>query len=97
MGCPNAFDGLYEFCVRFGFCGCVKDGKPMHVTDLIPETGPVSAEEFVGWLIMADGLDPGQLPPQIGRWTHQLKWVFVEHMGTDVVDPRRLRSGLNDE
>jgi hypothetical protein len=41
MGRPNAFDGMMdEFCLGLGFCGCVKDGKPLHVTDFIPETGP---------------------------------------------------------
>jgi hypothetical protein len=36
MGRPHAFDGMtHEFCVKLGWCGCVKDGKPLHVSDLI--------------------------------------------------------------
>jgi hypothetical protein len=34
------FDGMmHEFCVGIGFCGCVKDGKPLHVTDFIQKPG----------------------------------------------------------
>jgi hypothetical protein len=91
---PNAFDGMmHKFCVGLGWCGCVKDGRPFHVTNFIPETGPVSADEFAKWLIMADGLDPDQLSPsEIRRWVPQLKAVFVKHMGADIVDASRFRS-----
>jgi hypothetical protein len=94
MGRPNAFDGMiHEFCVGMGWCGCSKDGKRLHVTDFIPETGPVSADEFARWLIMADGLDPDQLSAsEIRRWVPQLKAVFVSHMGADVIDASNLRS-----
>ena len=95
MGRPNAFDGMmHEFCVGLGFCGCVKDGKPLHISDFIPETGLVSADEFVRWLIMADGLDPDQpSATEIRRrWIPQLKAVFVKHMGADVVDASNLHS-----
>jgi hypothetical protein len=93
MGRPNAFDRmLHEFCVRFGFCGCVKDGKPLHITDFIPETGPVSADQFARWLIMADGLDPDEPSAEIRRWIHQLKAVFLKHMGAQLIDVSNLRS-----
>ena len=59
---PNAFDGMrHEFCAELGWCGWVKNGKRLHVSDFIPERGPVSADEFARWLIAADGLDPDQL------------------------------------
>jgi hypothetical protein len=90
MGRPNAFDGMmHEFCVGLGWCGCVKDGRPLHVSDFIPETGPVSADEFARWLITADGLDPDQLSDAELR---QLRAVFVKHMGVDVIDASNLRS-----
>jgi hypothetical protein len=98
MGRPKAFDGMLdEFCVRLGWCGCVKDGKPLHVTDFVPETGPVSADQFARWLIMADGLDPDQPTSEIRRWIHQIKAVFVKHMGADIIDATNLRSGINAE
>ena len=97
MGYPNALDGMmHELGVGLGWCGLtVKDGKPLHVTGFIPETGPVSAEEFVRWLIMAEGLDPDQRSPEIRRAMPQLKAVFVKHMGADVVDASKLRSNWN--
>jgi hypothetical protein len=95
MGRPNAFDGMmHEFCVGLGWCDCVKDGKPSHVTDFIPETGLVSADEFATWIIMADGLDPDERGPEIRRWMPQLKAVFIKHMGGDVIDASNLRSGI---
>jgi hypothetical protein len=89
MARPNSFDGMmYEFCAGLGWCGCVKDGKPLHVTQFIPVAGLVSADEFAKWVIMADGLDPDQHR----SWMPQLKAVFVKHMSADVVDARKLRS-----
>ena len=98
MGRPNAFDGMmHEFCAGLGWCGCVKEGKPLHVQDFIPETGPVSADEFARWLLMADGLDPAELSASdLRRWIPQLRAVFVKHMGADVVDAGKLRSGHQD-
>jgi hypothetical protein len=91
MGRPNAFDGMmHEFCEKLGWCGCVKDGKPLHVSDFIPETGPVSAEDFARWLISADGLDPDQLS---GSELRRLEAVFVKHMTASVIDANKLRSG----
>ena len=94
MGHPNAFDGMmHEFCVGFGYCGCVKDGEPLHVSDFIPETGPVSADQFARWLIAADGFDSdGFSTSEFRRLIRQLTEVFVKHMGTDVVDASNLRS-----
>jgi hypothetical protein len=93
MGRPNTFDGmLHEFCAGLGFCGGDKNGKRLHVTDLIPEAGPVSADDLAKWLILADGLDPDQED----HWIPKLKAVFVKHMGTDVVDASRLHSDYCD-
>jgi hypothetical protein len=95
MSRPNAFDGmLHEYCARLGWCGCVKDGKTLHVTDFIPEAGPVSAEDFAKRIIMADGLDPDTPMPEMRRWLPQLTAVFIKHMGADVVDASQLRSGF---
>ncbi len=90
MGRPNAFDGMmYEYCVGLGYCGSVIDGKPLHVTDFIPEAGPVSAKQFVRWLVTAEfGVDPGEYDYSEFR----LAAVFIKHMGADVVDASRLRS-----
>jgi hypothetical protein len=94
MGHPNAFDGMmHEFCVKLGYCGGVKDGEPFHVTHFIPEAGPVSADQFARWLIVADGFDPDRLSTsELRRLIGQLTAVFVKHMGADVVDASNLRS-----
>ncbi|NEU96482.1 hypothetical protein [Bradyrhizobium uaiense] len=94
MGRPNAFDGMmHEFCVKLGWCGCVKDGKRLHVSDFIPEIGPVAEDDFARWLITADGLDPDQLN---GSELRLLEAVFVKHMGATVVDANKLRPGHRD-
>ena len=94
MGHTNAFDGMmHEFCVKLGYCGSVKDGKPLHVSDFIPKTGPVSADPFAKWLIAADGFDlDGFSTSQLARLRSRLSAVFVKHMGADVVDASNLRS-----
>jgi hypothetical protein len=87
---PNAFDGMmHEFCVKLGWCGSARDGKRLHVSDFIPEAGPVSADQFARWLITAEGLDPDQ---RSASELKQLTSVFTKHMGTDVVDAGTLRS-----
>lgn len=94
MGHPNAFEGImHEFCVKLGYCGGVKDGEPLHVTRFIPGAGPVSADQFARWLIMADGFDLDRLSTsELRRLMGQLTAVFVKHMGADVVDASNLRS-----
>jgi hypothetical protein len=94
MGRPNAFDGMmHEFCIELGWCGCVRDGKRLHVSDFIPETGPVSADQFAKWLITADGFDSDQLSAsEFRRLMPQLMAVFVKHMGANVIDASNLRS-----
>ena len=93
MGRPNKFDGMiYELIVGLAWdCRCFKNGEPVDIRDFIPETGPVSAGQFARWVIMAEGRDPHQYRRQIPR----LKAVFVKHMGADVVDASRVRSGID--
>jgi hypothetical protein len=92
MGRPNAFDGMmHQFCVELGWCGGERDGKRLHVSDFIPETGLVSADEFARWLVTAEGLTPDQLSRSE---LDQLEDVFVKHMGASLVEVSKLRSGL---
>ncbi|HEV2235263.1 MAG TPA: hypothetical protein VGR57_01260 [Ktedonobacterales bacterium] len=93
MGRPNAFDGMmHKFCVGLGYCGSVNDGKPQHVTDFIPETGPVSAEQFARWLLAAEsGYDAEVFDPSDVR-IRQFSAIFIKHMGADVVDASLLHS-----
>jgi hypothetical protein len=92
MGRPNKFDGMmHELIVGLGSdCRSIKNGKPLFLADFIPETGSVSADQFARWVIMAEGLEPHQHR----RRLPQLKAVFVKHMGAEIVDVSRLRSGI---
>lgn len=86
---------MHEVCIQRGWCGGFVDGKPTHVDDFIPESGRVTAEQFVDWLFRADGMDP---TIEIGQWQKHkdgLKNAFIHHMGADVVDASVLKWSLD--
>lgn len=77
---------LNEVCVGLGYCGCIKDGEPLHVNDFIPDAGLVTADQFAKWVVLADNLDPA-----ISPHLKAIRQAFLRHMGTDTVDVRLLR------
>src|SRR5262249_9758037 len=83
---------MYEVCVNWGFCGCIKEGRPLHVDLLIPRDGPVSADQFVEWVFLADNLNPNSDPLRWQRHNQAIRDAFVKHMGAETVDARLLRS-----
>jgi hypothetical protein len=86
----TGFDGLmHTACVIWGFCGCMKRGEPLHVTTIIPPSGPVHARQFAEWLLLADNVNPNL--PQYERHKAALAAAFVTHMGSEVVDAVQLR------
>ena len=86
----TGFDALmHTACVVWGFCGCMKRGEPLHVTTIIPPSGPVHAAQFAEWLLLADNLNPNL--PQYERHKAALSAAFVAHMGAEVVDAALLR------
>lgn len=86
----SGFDALMHVaCVNWGFCGCMKRGEPLHVTMLIPPTGPVHASQFAEWLILADNLNPNL--SDFARHKAALMEAFVIHMGAETVDASLLR------
>lgn len=85
----DPFDSLMPFtCVGMGYCGSFRDGEHRHVTHRIPESGTITADQFVEWVIWADFGSPELTPVQHKQ---QLRDMFVRLMGADVVDARRLR------
>jgi hypothetical protein len=81
---------MHEVCVERGWCGSVVGDRPMHVTDFLPANGTVTAEEFVGWLFDADGVDPNE---DLAKWQSHidgLRDAFLRHMGSTSVDVARL-------
>lgn len=86
---------MHEVCVERGWCGGIVNGKPTHVDDFIPVSGPVSTEQFVDWLFLADGVDPKAEPDKWQSHKDELKAAFVRHMGADVIDAVRLKWDLD--
>ena len=83
---------MEEVCVGMGYCGSVVDGEPRHLDMYIPESGPVTADDFVNWLFLAEGLDP------IGSaHADNIRKAFIEHMGGEVVDARELKWAITRE
>jgi hypothetical protein len=91
---PNYNALMHEICVGKGWCGGIVDEKPSHVDDLIPDTGPVSADQFVDWLFVAEGLDPLSEADKWQKHKDGLKDAFVRHMGADVIDASALKWDL---
>jgi hypothetical protein len=86
----QGFDALMRtVCVEWGYCGCMKRGDHLHVTMLIPSSGPVHAAQFVEWLLLADNVNPNL--PEYDRHKAALSAAFVTHMGGEVVDAALLR------
>ncbi|WP_145609444.1 hypothetical protein [Nitrospirillum amazonense] len=82
---------IHEVCVGRGWCGSVVDNQPRHVSMFIPESGPVTADQFVDWLFLAEGID---LLEDVSKWQpHKdaLRDIFIRHMGADVVDAHKLK------
>ena len=87
----SPFDRLMdEVCVERGWCGGIVDGMPRHVTDFLPATGVVSADQFALWLFEAEGVDPDEDRPKWQPHLDGLKAAFVRHLGAQRVDVSEL-------
>ncbi|WP_035034748.1 hypothetical protein [Caulobacter sp. AP07] len=88
----TGYDALmHVVCAEQGFCGCTKHGLPLHVDLFIPPRGPVTADQFVEWVFLADDQNPNS---DLARWQgckDAIRAAFVEHMGGEVVDAERLQ------
>lgn len=77
---------LNEVCVGLGCCGGSRDGVRTHVTDYLPPSGLVTADEFAVWALEAEGLNP-QHEQDLRR---AIRNAFISHMGTSNVDASEL-------
>lgn len=77
---------LNEVCVGLGYCGCVKDGKPSHVDDFIPNAGQVTADQFAEWVVLAENMIPSTNPH-----LRDIRRAFVRYMGAVAVDAKMFR------
>jgi hypothetical protein len=89
----SGFDKLmHGVCVGWCFCGSVKaKGTPLHVTMFIPDDGPVTADQFVEWVFLADNLNPNVEPERWQRHKDAIRAAFIEHLGGEVADAKQLR------
>jgi hypothetical protein len=88
----SGYDALLrDVCVEFGFCGCIKDGRPLHVNWFIPSRGPVRADQFVEWVFLADNMNPNSKPERWQPLKDAIRAAFIKYMGADVVDATQFR------
>ena len=88
----TGYDALMDrVCVGLGFCGCIKRGKQLHVSDLIPPDGPVTADQFVEWVFLADNMNPNIDPKRWNPIKKLIRAAFIEHMGVEIADAKSLK------
>ncbi len=81
----TAYDKLLEdVCVRLGFCGSVVDNQPLHVDQFIPQTGPLTDQDFADALFKAEGWDPDS--SEARKFGPSVRDAFVRHMGGSEID-----------
>ena len=81
---------MHSVCAEWGYCGSFKDGRPLHVDFLIPPEGPVTADQFVEWVFLAENMNPN-VGGSSEQYKAAIRAAFVKHMGGEVVDARQLR------
>ncbi|HWU96313.1 MAG TPA: hypothetical protein VN029_12000 [Sphingomonas sp.] len=94
-GNPRYHALMHDVCAGRGWCGGIVNGEPSHVDYFIPEAGPVSADQFVDWLFLAEGIDPSDEPDKWREHREGLRQSFIQHMGADVVDASALKWDLD--
>lgn len=86
MADSGNFDALMTaVCDGMGYCGGVADDKPAHVTHFIPTSGEVTADQFVEWVLRAEGVDAALAQPKRHPHWNDLRRLFVKHMGAETV------------
>ena len=82
---------MREVCVDRGWCGGIVDGEPSHVDFFIPDSGPVTVDQFVDWLFLAEDMDPTAEPEKWQSHRDGLREAFLRHMGSAIVDASALK------
>ncbi|WP_150124948.1 hypothetical protein [Tsuneonella mangrovi] len=88
---------MHELCAVRGWCGGIVDREPSHVDDFIPDSGEVTANEFIDWLFKAEGYEPSHEPPErVAAFRTEFFALFVQVMGAAQVDATQLKWDLDD-
>jgi hypothetical protein len=88
----SGYDALmHEVSVQLGFCGSIRGGQVTHVDFIIPPNGPVTADQFVEWVFLADGLNPNVDAAKWQPIKDKLRAAFVKHMGGQAVNAEQLQ------
>lgn len=96
MAAKTDFDALMhvvcaEWCLGSAM---TRNGARLDVTRFIPETGPVSADQFVEWVFLASNEEQRDPKPMWQRARVAIRAAFVRHMGGETVDATALRWGV---
>jgi hypothetical protein len=92
MATASPFDALiHEVCVGLGWCGGVVAGEHLHVGDLLPATGIVTADQFVDLVLRAEGVKATRRRRDDKA---ALRAAFIHHMGGETVDAAAVRSNV---
>lgn len=91
MNEKSGYDALmHDVCVQLGFCGSVRGGQVTHVDFIIPPDGPATADQFVEWVFLADGMNPSVDAEKWQPVKDQLRAAFIKHMGGEIVEAEQL-------
>lgn len=69
------------------------NGEPLHVTELLPKTGIVTAEMFAALALRAEQW-PDVNDEKYSRHLERLKALFIAHMGKPEVPAEALKQNL---
>ncbi len=75
---------LWMLCVKGGWCCGIIDDRPIHVTDLIPSSGTLTAKAFAEMVLCAEGQSTVQHPA--ANALRRIEAMFVDCFGHDPVD-----------
>ena len=67
------------------------DGEVADLTQLIPKTGTVTADQFVDWVFLASAEEARGPEPRWQRARAAIRAAFIRHMGGEIVDAAALR------
>jgi hypothetical protein len=93
MAAKTGFDALMQVVGTEWCLGSTmnENGDIVDVTRFIPETGAVSADQFVDWVFLASYEEAREPKPMWKRAQVVIRAAFVEHMGGETVDAAALR------